>query len=87
MKIVLDIPEKTAYLAMTAVIKDVDKEDVTTGVVRLAELAQAAMVYSIMDLEANADKSARKLLRINTVLNDDSLSDAGKLQFIQGALK
>ena len=87
MKIVLDIPEKTAYLAMTAVIKDVDKEDVTTGVVRLAELAQAAMVYSIMDLEANADKSAKKLLRINTVLNDDSLSDAGKLQFIQGALK
>ena len=87
MKIVLDIPEKTAYLAMTAVIKDGDKEDVTTGVVRLAELAQAAMVYSIMDLEANADKSAKKLLRINTVLNDDSLSDAGKLQFIQGALK
>lgn len=87
MKIVLDIPEKTAYLAMTAVIKDGDKEDVTTGVVRLSELAQAAMVYSIMDLEANADKSAKKLLRINTVLNDDSLSDAGKLQFIHGALK
>lgn len=87
MKIVLDIPEKTAYLAMTAVIKDGDKEDVTTGVVRLAELAQAAMVYSIMDLEANADKSAKRLLRINTVLNDDSLSDAGKLQFIQGVLQ
>ena len=87
MKIVLDIPDKTAYLAMTAVIKDGDKEDVTTGVVRLSELAQAAMVYSIMDLEANADKSAKKLLRINTVLNDNSLSDAGKLQFIKGVLQ
>ena len=87
MKIVLDIPDKTAYLAMTAVIKDGDKEDVTTGVVRLAELAQAAMIYGIMDCEANRDESAKKLLRINSVLNDNTLSDKGKLQFIQGALK
>ena len=87
MKIVLDIPDKTAYLAMTAVIKDGDKEDVTTGVVRLSELAQAAMIYGIMDCEASRDESAKKLLRINSVLNDNTLSDKGKLQFIQGALK
>lgn len=87
MKIVLDIPDKTAYLATTAVIKDGDKEEVCTGVIRLAEIYQAAMVYSIMDLEANADKSAKKLLRINAVLTDNTLSDKGKLQFIQGALK
>ena len=87
MKIVLDIPDKTAYLAMTAVVKDGDKEDVTTGVIRLAEIYQAAMVYGIMDCEANRDESAKKLLRIHSVLSDNTLSDKGKLQFIQGALK
>lgn len=87
MKIVLDIPEKTAYLAMTAVVKDGEREDVTTGVIRLAEIYQAAMVYSIMDLESNSDENAKRLLRIFSVLEDKTLSDKGKLQFIQGALK
>ena len=69
MKIVLDIPEKTAYLAMTAVIKDVDKEDVTTGVVRLAELAQAAMVYSIMERRWCTVSWTLKQMRINLQRN------------------
>ena len=87
MKIVLDIPEKTAYLAMTAVVKDGDREDVTTGVIRLSDIYQAAMLYNIMNCETNRDEAARKLLRINAVLTDNTLSDKGKLQFIEGALK
>lgn len=87
MKIVLDIPDKTAYLATTAVIKDGDKEEVCTGVIRLAEIYQAAMVYSIMDLESGSDDNAKRLLRICSVLEDKTLSDKGKLQFIQGTLK
>lgn len=87
MKIVLDIPEKTAYLAMTAVVKDGDREDVTTGVIRLSDIYQAAMLYKIMECETNRDEAAKKLLRINAVLTDNTLSDKGKLQFIQGALK
>lgn len=87
MKIVLDIPEKTAYLAMTAVTKDGDREDVTTGVIRLSDIYQAAMLYKIMECETNRDEAAKKLLRINAVLSDNTLSDKGKLQFIQGALK
>lgn len=87
MKIVIDIPDKTAYLATTAVIKDGDREDVTTGVIRLSDIYQAAMLYKIMDCETNRDEAAKKLLRINAVLNDNTLSDKGKLQFIQGAMK
>lgn len=87
MKIVLDIPDKTAYLAMTAVIKDGDKEDVTTGVIRLADICQAAMVYGIMDLESSSDENAKRLLRICSVLEDNTLSDKGKLQFIEGAMR
>ena len=33
------------------------------------------------------DENAKRLLRINAVLSDNTLSDKGKLQFIQGALK
>lgn len=87
MKIVLDIPDKTAYLATTAVIKDGEREDVTTGVIRLSDIYQAAMLYKIMECETNRDEAAKRLLRINAVLSDNTLSDKGKLQFIQGALK